>query len=266
MSKHSSEDFAQIASLAVRSLAHELNVDLTIVTPTGEDGQITTADVQRVHRVLTEVGPLQRISGARKAMAKAMARSRDEVVHSSVSDDACLAAWGPPQRVTLRLIRAISAAVKVEPALNAWFDAAEIGRRLLPKIHLGVTVETPEGQFVCVLQDIASRNADSLRKGLDKMREAVNNHAIPPEELRGYTITLSNLGKLGGRYATPAIAPPTVAVVAAGRARDAVVALKGETKIARVLPLCVTFDHRAVTGGEAARFLSAMIADLELPA
>ncbi|TXH04187.1 MAG: 2-oxo acid dehydrogenase subunit E2 [Nevskiaceae bacterium] len=252
---------------AVRALAHRLNVDLTIITPTGPDGMITQADVQRVHKILTEVGPLEKLKGARKAMAQTMSQSRDEVMHTTVCDDAVLHAWGEAkQDTTLRLIRALASAVKVEPALNAWFDHVEIGRRVLPKIHLGVAVDTAEGLFVCVLQDIAARNEDSLRKGLQKMKEDVRNRTVPMEELRGYTITLSNFGKFGGKYATPVIVPPTVAIVAAGATRDAVVPVDGKIVISKVLPLSITFDHRAVTGGEATRFLAAMIADLQKPA
>lgn len=252
---------------AVRALAHRLNVDLTIITPSGPDGMVTANDVQRVHKILTEVGPLEKIRGARKAMAQTMSQSRDEVMHTTVTDDAVLHAWGAAkQDTTLRLIRAMAAGVKAEPCLNAWFDQAEIGRRILPKIHLGMAVDTPEGLFVCVLQDIASRNEDSLRKGLEKMKQDTMNRTVPAEELRGYTITLSNFGKFGGKYATPVIVPPTVAIVAAGKTRDAVVPVNGEIKISKVLPLSVTFDHRAVTGGEATRFLAAMIKDLEKPA
>lgn len=250
---------------AVRALAHRLNVDLTIVTPTGPDNMVTQADVQRVHKVLTEVGPLEKLRGARRAMANIMSQSRDEVMHTTVTDDAVLHAWTGKQDTTMRLIRGLVAGVKAEPAVNAWFDHVEIGRRLLPKIHLGMAVDTSEGLFVCVLQDVASRDEDSLRLGLEKMKVDTQNRTVPPEELRGYTITLSNFGKFGGKYATPVIVPPTVAIIAAGKTRDGVVPIKGEIKIARVLPLSVTFDHRAVTGGEATRFLSAMIADLEKP-
>jgi 2-oxoisovalerate dehydrogenase E2 component (dihydrolipoyl transacylase) len=249
---------------AVRALAHRLNVDLTIITPTGPEGMVTQADVQRVHKILAEVGPLEKLKGARKAMAQTMSQSRDEVMHTTVCDDAVLHSWGAAkQDTTLRLIRALAAGVKVEPAVNAWFDHVEIGRRVLPKIHLGVAVDTAEGLFVCVLQDVASRNEDSLRKGLQKMKEDVKNRTVPMEELRGYTITLSNFGKYGGKYATPVIVPPTVAIIAAGATRDAVVPVDGKIVISKVLPLSITFDHRAVTGGEATRFLSAMILDLQ---
>ena len=250
---------------AVRALAHRLNVDLTIITATGQDGMITQADVQRVHKILTELGPLEKLRGARRAMAQTMSQSRDEVMHTTVCDDAVLHAWTGKQDMTLRLIRALVAGVKVEPAVNAWFDQAEIGRRVLPKIHLGMAVDTPEGLFVAVLQDVASRTEESLRAGLGKMKAAAEARTIPPEELRGYTITLSNFGKFGGKYATPVIVPPTVAIIAAGATRDAVVPIKGEIKIAKVLPLSITFDHRAVTGGEATRFLTGMIKNLELP-
>lgn len=249
---------------AVRALAHRLNVDLTIITPSGPDGMITQVDVQRVHKILTEVGPLEKLRGPRRAMANTMSQARDEVMHTTVTDDAVLHAWGSAKPdVTLRLIRAVVAGAKAEPALNAWFDHVEIGRRVLPKVHLGIAVDTPEGLFVAVMQDVGSRNEDSLRKGLEKMKADAMARTIPAEELRGYTITLSNFGRYGGKYATPVILPPTVAIIAAGKTRDAVVPINGEIKIARVLPLSVTFDHRAVTGGEATRFLAAMIKDLE---
>ncbi len=250
---------------AVRDLAHRLNVDLTIVTPSGPGGAITPEDVQRVHKILTEVGPLEKLSGARKAMAQTMAQAREQAVPATVTDDAILAAWGDlaSQDLTLRLIRALVAGVKAEPSINAWFDPGEIGRRVLPKIHLGIAIDTPEGQFVCVMQDVAGRSSESLRKGLDKMKHDAERKSVPPEELRGYTITLSNFGKFGGRYASPVIVPPTVAVVAAGRIRDAAAPIGGQIKAVKLLPLTVTFDHRAVTGGEAARFLGAMIKDLE---
>lgn len=250
----------------VRALAHRLNVDLSIVTPSGPGGAVTAQDVQRVHRVLAEVGPLEPLAGQRRALALSMAQAHAAVMHASVFDDAVLAAWRDPgQDLTLRLIRAIVAAVAKEPALNAWFDDGEIGRRVLSKVHLGITLDTPGGQFVAVMQDVGGRSEDSLRAGLERMKRDGAQGSLPAEELRGYTLTLSNFGICGGRYAAPAIVPPTVAVLSAGRAREDVVAIGGAPAVARVLPLSVTFDHRAVTAGEAARFLAAAIADLERP-
>ena len=82
----------------------------------------------------------------------------------------------------------------------------------------------------------------------------------------GNTITLSNFGMIAGKYAAPIVVPPTVAILGAGRIHEQVVAAGGAPAVHRVLPLSLTFDHRVVTGGEAARFLAAVIADLEATA
>ncbi len=252
------------ATPAVRALAHSLNVNLAIVTPSGPDGLITTADVQRVAKVLAEAGPLEPLRGPRRAMARAMAEAHAEGVAVTVSDDADIAAWPPHEAITWRLIRAIVTACRAEPSLNAWYDSVAVGRRVLDKIHLGMAVDTPEGLLVAVLRDVAARNREELRRELDELKRKVRERSIPPEALRGYTFTLSNFGTFGGRYADPVIVPPTVAILGAGRARPVVVPVGERFEAHMMLPLSLSFDHRAVTGGEATRFLSAAIRDLEV--
>ncbi|KFI22514.1 dihydrolipoamide acetyltransferase family protein [Nitrosococcus oceani] len=255
------------ATPAVRALAHRLDVDLSIVTPTGADSMITAADIQRVAKILAEVGPLEPLRGVRRAMARTMARTmasaHGEVVPVTVNDDADIQAWRPEEDITLRLIRAIVTACQAEPALNAWYDSHAIGRRVLKKIDLGIAVDTSDGLFVPVLRDAGSRDPHDLRQGLNAIKQGVRERKLPPEELRGYTFTLSNFGPFGGRYANPVVVPPTVAILGAGRTREAVVPIQGKLEIHRLLPLSLTFDHRAVTGGEAARFLMVAIEDLE---
>jgi len=249
---------------AVRALAQRLDVDLAIVTPTGPNETVTAKDVERVARILKEVGPLEMLRGVRRTMARSMAQAHAEVAPVTVNDDADLSAWwGGEQVLMLRLIRAIAAACKVEPALNAWYDNRAMGRRVLETIHLGIAVDTPDGLFVPVLRDIGRRTAGDLREGLERLRRDVRARTIPPEELRGYTFILSNFGTFGGRYANPIVQPPTVAILGAGHVRDEVVAVSGQPAVHPILPLSLTFDHRAVTGGEATRFLSAAIADLQ---
>ncbi len=248
---------------AVRALARRLDVDLSIVTPTGRDETITAKDVERVARILRDLGPLEPLRGARRAMAHSMAQAHAEVAAVTVVDDADVAAWPAGTNVMLRLIRAVVAACRVEPALNAWFDSRELGRRVLEKIDLGIAVDTREGLFVPVLRDVGHRDHDDLLRALERMKADVKSRSIPPEEMRGYTFTLSNFGTFGGRYADPVVVPPTVAILGAGRLHDAVVAVDGKPAVHRVLPLSLSFDHRAVTGGEATRFLAAVIGDLE---
>jgi 2-oxoisovalerate dehydrogenase E2 component (dihydrolipoyl transacylase) len=252
------------AAPAVRALAQRLDVDLSIVTPSGPNDTITAKDIERVARILKEVGPLEMLRGVRRTMARAMSQAHAEVAPVTVNDDADLHAWwGGDQVLMLRLIRAIAAGCKAEPALNAWYDSRAVGRRVLEAIHLGVAVDTPDGLFVPVLRDVGRRTQDDLRSGLERLRRDVLARTIPPDELRGYTFILSNFGTFGGRYANPIVQPPTVAILGAGRVRDEVVAAGGQPAVRPILPLSLTIDHRAVTGGEATRFLAAAIADLQ---
>ena len=87
--------------------------------------------------------------------------------------------------------------------------------------------------------------------------------SIPLGELRGATVTLSNFGMIGGRFANLVVVPPQVAIIGAGRITQRAVAHRGQPAVRRVLPLSLTFDHRVVTGGEAARFLVALKSNLE---
>jgi pyruvate dehydrogenase E2 component (dihydrolipoamide acetyltransferase) len=251
------------ATPAVRALAQRHEVDLGIVTPSGRDGTILVSDVERAARILQQVGPLEPLRGVRRAMALNMARAHAEVAAVTVVDDADITTWDKDEEPTLRLIRAIVAACAAEPALNAWYDAHAVGRRVLEKIDLGIAVDTRDGLFVPVLRDIANRDRDDLIAGLKQLMADTRARTVPPEEMRGQTLTLSNFGALGGRYAGPIVVPPTVAIVGAGRARESAVVHDSEVVVGRLLPLSLTFDHRAVTGGEATRFLVALVADLE---
>ncbi|MGF6918111.1 dihydrolipoamide acetyltransferase family protein [Paraburkholderia sp. 40] len=249
---------------AVRALARKLDVDLAMVTPSGAEGVITAADVQRVAKILAQLGPPEVLRGVRRAMAQNMARAQSEVAAATVIDDADIHEWPPHTDVTIRLIRALVAGCSAEPGLNAWFDGHAGRRHVLEKIDLGIAVDLPDGLFVPVLRDIAHRNAADLRGGLDRMRVDIRARKIPPEELRGNTITLSNFGMIAGKYAAPVVVPPTVAILGAGRIHEQVVAVSGVPAVHRILPLSLTFDHRVVTGGEAARFLAAAIVDLQM--
>jgi pyruvate dehydrogenase E2 component (dihydrolipoamide acetyltransferase) len=247
---------------AVRMLARRLNVDLAMVTPTGADGMITQGDVQRAARVLSETGPIELLRGIRRAMAQNMVLANAEVASATIMDDADIHAWEPGQRIMLRLIRAVVAGCKAEPSLNAWYDSQRIGRYVVNKVDLGIAVDTPDGLLVPVLRNVGERDADDLARGLETLLRDARARKVPPEELRGHTITLSNYGTIAGRYASPVVVPPTVAIVGSGRIRDQVVAANGAPAVHRVIPLSLTFDHRAVAGGEAGRFLAAMMADL----
>ena len=259
------------ASPAVRSLASRLGVDLAGVTGTGAVGTITRGDVEMAAaraaapsaEPLREGDTLEPLRGVRRAMDANMARAHTQVVPASVTDEADIGDWPEGTDVTLRLIRAIATACRAEPAINASYLGRDTGRVLHDYVDLGIAVDTPDGLFVPVLRDVANRDPEDLRQGLEAMKADVRARTVAPEHLRGQTITLSNFGAIAGRHAALVVVPPQVAIVGAGRARDAVVAQHGHAVVTRVLPLSLTFDHRVVMGGEATRFLRALIADLQ---
>lgn len=253
------------ATPAVRALARKLNVDLAMVTPTGADGLITANDVQRAARVLAETGPIEMLRGVRRAMAQNMELANAEVASATIMDDADIEIWPEGTHVVLRLLRALVAGCRAEPSLNAWYDSDKVGRWVLKKVDVGIAVDTPDGLLVPVLRSVDSRDAEDLKRALDKLIADARARKVPPEELRGNTITLSNYGAIAGRYASPVVLPPTVAILGAGRILKQVVVVEDKPAVHRTLPISLTFDHRVVTGGEAGRFLNAVIADLQRP-
>jgi len=251
------------ATPAVRALARSLNVDLASVEPTGPGGTATTEDVKRAAR-----GPLPAPAGGQKGMRAAMARNmalaHQEVAAVTVMDDADVEHWPKGTRALARLARAMVAACKAEPGLNAWYDAKADARTLREEVDLGIAVDLADGLLVPVLRNAHCLAREKLAAELEQLVAKARERTLSPETLRGATITLSNFGAIGGRYASPMVVPPQVAILGAGRiARSPVVTAEGELAAHRVLPLSLTFDHRAATGGEAARFLMAVKRDLE---
>jgi pyruvate dehydrogenase E2 component (dihydrolipoamide acetyltransferase) len=248
------------AAPAVRARAQALGVDLSKVQPTGPGGSITLTDVERA-AAPASAG----LRGARRTMAANMARSGREVVPATLQDDADIEQWLPSEDVTVRLIRAVIGGCTAEPALNASFDTAATALQPHPHIDLGLAIDSPDGLFVPVLRDVARSGPEQWRSHIEAAKKGVQDRSLPPAELRGATITLSNFGTIAGRYASLVIVPPQVAIIGAGRIRDGAVRTGAGTAVHRMLPLSLTFDHRAVTGGEAARFLRALVQDLEKP-
>ena len=244
----------------MRKLAQKRNVDLTAIKGTGRDGAILSPDVMAAAAAGERLrGELLR--GVRRAMARAMERSHASVVPATVTETADISAWPEAGNPTLRLIRAIAAACAAEPALNAWFDGER--RQLHDHVDLAIAVDTGEGLFAPVLRHVEA-GGGTLRQ-LAEIKAAVKARTIAPDALKDATITLSNFGMIGGEHAALVVTPPQVAIVGAGRIASRCMAVDGKAAARRVLPLSLTVDHRAVTGGEAARFLAALRAELERP-
>ncbi len=251
------------ATPAIRALAERLKVDIGKVSGSGKQGLIKVEDVERVARLESEKGPSTPLKGVRRFMSLTMSASHAQVVAVTINDDAQLGNWGKKEDASLRLLRAMVAACQAEPLLNSWFDAEAMTYRSLATIDVGMAVDTPGGLFVPVLRDVASRSDDDLRSGLNRLKKDALKRRIPASEMQKPTITLSNFGTIAGRYANPIIVLPTVAILAAGVIREEVCVVKGKAKVLPVMPLSLSFDHRLITGGEAARFMAALKDSLE---
>ena len=210
-------------------------------------------------------GQPDQLKGVRRNMARVMADAHAQVVQTTIVDDADLHEWIGKQDITARLIRAIVSACKAVPALNAWFDGKNLTRTLHPHVDIGIAVDTDDGLFVPALRNADVLDAVGIRAAIKRLRTTVEDRSIPASELSGYTISLSNFGMFAGRYGTVVVVPPCVAIVGAGKLSHDVVAVMGGIEVHRRLPISLTFDHRACTGGEAARFLKALLDDLALP-
>ena len=247
------------AAPAVRDLARRLGVALESVSGTGPHGSITSQDVEHAAGRRSN----EPLHGTRRAMAVNMVRAQAEVARTTVVDEADIEAWSGDEDTTTRLVRAVVRAAHAEPALNAWYDARTTSRVLHEGVDLGIAVDTKDGLFVPVLRDASALDARAVRSAMAEMRRKAESHAFTPEDLHGATLTLSNFGMIAGRFAALMVMPPQVAIVGAGRIEPRVVATTGGPAVHRVLPLSLSFDHRCVFGGEAARFLRTLVEDLE---
>ena len=258
------------ATPAIRMLAKQLGVDLNSIASSGRP--ISAEDVKQAAQMqtttsaipMTELdGKFTPLSNVRRAMVLSMTQSHREIVPVTLMDDADLYAWSDDQDITVRLIRAIQIGCEAVPMLNAYFDSQAMAYQLNENINVGMAVDTPEGLFVPVLKNVANCSDAELRTQINRFKEQAQTRSIPQQDLHGATTMLSNFGAFAGRYANPIIVPPMVSIIGVGRTRDAIVPDNGKPAVHRIIPLSITIDHRAVTGGEAARFLRVMIDSLQ---
>ncbi len=206
----------------------------------------------------------EKLKGVRREMARSMNLSGHEVVSATLFADADLHHWSDQEDLTVRTVLALIAGCREEPALNTWFDGRKEQRQLMDDINIGLAVDSPHGLLVPVLRHAHSLTPERIREEIEQLKSGVLERKLPPDAFQGATISVSNFGALGtGRYATPVVVPPAVAILGIGSVCDQVVAIEGQPAVRRIMSLSLSFDHRAVTGGEASRFLKAVVHSLE---
>ena len=273
------------ASPEVRRMAREMGIDLRRVRGSERGGRITAADVRAYVVALQQRssaapakpaapavdfsrwGPVTRkpMTGLRKAISRAMTDSWSTIPHVTQFDQAdvkrvldLIEKHSPAYkkkgaRLTLTglLIKAVAAALKKYPAFNSSLD--EPAGEIIFKgyVHIGIAVDTGAGLIVPVLRDADKKGLLDLSKGLADLADRARKRKLSVEELQGGSFTISNQGGIGGGHFTPIIHKPEVAVLGVGRA------VKG------LLPLSLSYDHRALDGADAARFITELVRLLE---
>lgn len=264
------------ATPSVRTQAKRFGIDLADITPTGKNGQITSADLdsfaarEKVQARSRSVRPTaiaarsEQLRGPRRAMAQSMSNFRDEVALCTLFDDADIHEWIHKRNITARILRSIVAGCVAEPGLNGFYNADSMIHQTESRVDIAMAVDTEDGLIVPVIRNVEAMSLGDIRAAVDALKQATRNRTVAPQDMVNYTITLSNFGMIAGRYATPLMVPPTVGILGTGKLQHDVVAVMGGIEVHRRIPLSLSFDHRCVTGGEAARFLAAVIQDLEM--
>ncbi|MCG9580983.1 2-oxo acid dehydrogenase subunit E2 [Vibrio tubiashii] len=248
---------------SARLLAKKLGVELKTVKGTGPNGMINDSDIYNEARKQspgTEV-----LKGARRTMVSTMSESHHHVAAVTITEEANLGDWLANEDISGRLIKAVVYACQEEPALNAWFDAETMTRCVHSRVNIGIAVDSSHGLYVPVLKHADEFEGNQVRQWLDETVKGIRERKIGRESLQNATITLSNFGAIAGIFATPVVSPPQVAIVGAGRIIDRVVMKDDKPISVKVMPLSITFDHRACTGGEAARFTKKLVEHLQKP-
>ena len=203
--------------------------------------------------------------GTGPAVAQGMSTCREEGGLCHLFDAGDINDWIVKRNIPARILGAIVAGCVAEPGLNGFYHSDAMTHQTESRVDIAMAVDTEEGLIVPVIRNVEAMSIDDIRAAVKHLKQATRKRSIAPQDMVNYTFTLSNFGMMAGRYATPLMVPPTVGILGTGKLQHDVVAVMGGIEVHRRIPLSLSFDHRCVTGGEAARFLAAVIQDLEMP-
>ena len=257
---------ANLATPSARALARKAGIDLSSIESKHSPIRITDIEqhLNTLDQTNTNINDMQPLTAQRKAMAIAMTTSQQNIALTTICDEANISHWDNYSTMTLRMIRALSQAIRAEPILNSHFDAKSFSYESFDNLNLGIAIDTPNGLFAPVIKNANQLDQAELKTAITQFKTQAENHTLAAENLHGATMTLSNFGTIAGQFATPMITPPQVAILAVGKSRTQPAISSEELVMQTILPLSLSFDHRLVTGGEAARFLRALLDDLTL--
>ncbi|HLX96785.1 MAG TPA: 2-oxo acid dehydrogenase subunit E2 [Verrucomicrobiae bacterium] len=168
-------------------------------------------------------------------------------------------------RLTLTplVLKALVGTLKKHPIFNSSLDEAANEIVLKEYFHIGIAVDTEQGLIVPVLRDVDKKSVLDLSRELEQLAQKARDRKVSGDELKGGTFTISNQGAIGGAHFTPIVNKPEVAILGLGRGAMKPVARDGKVEIRMLTPLALSYDHRVIDGGTAARFIVDLVAALQ---
>ncbi len=224
-------------------------------------------------------GPVTRkaITPLRQVIARRMWESWNAIPHVTQFDEAdftrlnelrkkfaaAYEAKGAKLTLTPLVLKAVAATLKKHPIFNSSLD--EVANEIVFKeyIHLGIAVDTDAGLIVPVLRDVDKKSVLNLAKELEQLAQKARDRKVTADELKGGTFTISNQGAIGGAHFTPIVNKPEVAILGLGRGAMKPVVRDGKVEVRMMTPLGLSYDHRVIDGGAAARFIVDLVAAMQ---
>ena len=289
-----------LAPPAVRKRAAQLAIDLAQVPRTGEEGHVTHADLDAylekrrpaptvsapaaepaVAKALEPQDGVEDVPviGLRRRISERMQDTKRRIPHFSYIEEVDVTKlekmraemneqrreWQPKLTILPFLIRAISRVLPAYPQINALYDDGAGVVRRHSAVHAGIATQTPQGLVVTVLRDADKRNLWDMASEITRLSGLAREGRAAKSELTGSTITITSLGVMGGVATTPVINSPEVAIIGVNKLAERAVVEHGEVRVAKMMNLSSSFDHRVVDGWDAASFIQDLKAQLEDP-
>ncbi len=217
------------------------------------------------------------MSMLRKVIARRMTENWNAIPHVTQFDEADITALlelrkkfapayeakGTRLTLTSFALKAVAATLKKHPIFNSSLD--EVANEIVLKeyVHLGLAVDTDAGLIVPVLRDADKKSLLELSKDIEEMAKKARDRKVSADELKGGTFTISNQGGIGGAHFTPIVNKPEVAILGLGKGALKAVVREKQIVQRMMLPLAISYDHRVIDGGAAARFTVDLLAALE---
>jgi pyruvate dehydrogenase E2 component (dihydrolipoamide acetyltransferase) len=284
-------DRVVLATPSVRKYARSKGIALQEVQGTGSRGRITRSDIDdAAHRAVAVDNGVQKVKeeavvvrpseteretrvplkGIRKAIASAMTKSVYTAPHVTLLDEVEVRALmdvreqlkpialerGVKLTYLPLIIKALIASIRLHPILNASLDDATNEIVYKKHIHVGVATDTEQGLLVPVVFDAERKSVLTLAQEIAALARAGREGKLGMDALRGSTVTVTNIGSAGGKYFTPVINYPEVAILGVGRIAEQPVVRDGQLAVGNVLSLSLSFDHRVMDGAEAQQALN----------